>query len=96
MAGIMAELLDLDRVGIHDNFFELGGHSLLATQFIARVNRVFGRALPLRVLFEHPSVAALAEHLIDEQVDGVDGDVLARIMDEVDGLSDHEISELLG
>ncbi len=57
LAGIWAEVLGVERVGIYDNFFELGGHSLLATQVVARVLDV---DLPLTSLFESPTIAALA------------------------------------
>jgi amino acid adenylation domain-containing protein len=63
VAGTWAEILKLERVGIHDNFFELGGHSLLATQVISRLRESFNVALPLRSIFESPTVAGLAERV---------------------------------
>ena len=48
-------------MGIHDNFFELGGHSLLATQVISRVRKTFAVDIPLRNLFEEPTIANLSK-----------------------------------
>jgi amino acid adenylation domain-containing protein len=59
VAAIVASVLKLDRVSIYDNFFELGGHSLLATQVISRLHRTFSVQLPMRSLFESPTVAEL-------------------------------------
>ncbi|HET6377221.1 MAG TPA: amino acid adenylation domain-containing protein [Methylocella sp.] len=60
LAGIWAGLLNCGRVGRHSNFFELGGHSLLATQAVARANSRFGLKLPLRAIFDAPTLAAFA------------------------------------
>jgi len=60
LTAIWGNVLGLDEIGVHDNFFELGGHSLLATQVISRVNGAFGVTVPLRDLFEAPTVAESA------------------------------------
>ena len=63
LAAIWAEMLKLQHTGIHDNFFELGGHSLLATQLISRVREELNIDLPLRAIFEAPTVEGLGAQI---------------------------------
>jgi amino acid adenylation domain-containing protein len=68
LAAIWSEVLQTDRVGVHDNFFESGGHSLLAMQIVSRMREFFPVSLPVRVLFECPTVAELAECLLSREL----------------------------
>ena len=58
-------MLNVKNTSVRDNFFELGGHSLLITQLISRIRETFGVALPIRAVFEAPTIASLSG-LIDE------------------------------
>src|SRR5207247_8505156 len=90
VADIWATLLKVDDVGVHDNFFDLGGHSLLATQVVSRMRQVFQTEIPLRSLFESPTVAALAERIDTARMDDT-----TRLLAELEQLSDDEAERLL-
>jgi len=96
VAGIWAEVLGVERVGVLDNFFELGGHSLLATQVISRVQEAFQVEVPLRSMFESPTVAGLAVSL--ETIGGVAPQDLIKIAEallQVNELSADEVKMML-
>ena len=63
LAQIWSELLTIERIGVHDNFFDLGGHSLLATRLFVRIRDQMGLELPLRAIFEEPTIAELATRI---------------------------------
>ena len=72
LAGIWAEVLEIERVGRHDNFFELGGHSLLAVRVISRLRQSLSVEVAIRDLFTRPVLALLAEHIISVQLQQFD------------------------
>ena len=63
LAAIWCDVLGIAQVGVHDNFFALGGHSLLATQVISRIRQTFSVEIPLRAIFETPTVEGLASQI---------------------------------
>lgn len=95
LVGIWQEVLKMDRVGVTDNFFELGGHSLLATQIISRIRSTFKVQMPLHSFLESPTVAGLAEKLGQCPAAESEEEEMARLLKELDGVSDEEAERLL-
>ena len=78
LAQIWIELLKLEKAGVHDDFFDSGGHSLLATRLVSRIRRAFDVEVPLRAVFEGPTIAALSRlvyGLEQQKLSAVDGAV---------------------
>ena len=94
LAAIWSEVLGVKPIGIHDNFFELGGHSLLATQVMSRVRDAYYVEIPLRRLFEGPTVAELAITIVQAQAEQTDDEEMLRLLADLDQLSESEAQRL--
>jgi amino acid adenylation domain-containing protein len=90
LATIWQEALDVERIGVRDNFFELGGHSLVLTQVAARVRQGFGVELPLRSLFNAPTIEGMVRAIAARHVETGDPTVVAQVLDELWRLSPDE------
>jgi acyl-CoA synthetase (AMP-forming)/AMP-acid ligase II len=84
---IWADVLGLDCVGVHDNFLDLGGHSLAATRIISRVVKIFPLELPVRSLFDSPTVAEMSEIIVHAQASPLD---IETILSELESTAEKE------
>jgi acyl-coenzyme A synthetase/AMP-(fatty) acid ligase/acyl carrier protein len=96
LAEIWAEVLSLDRVGVHDNFFDLGGHSLAAARVVSQVIKQFRLELPLQSLFKAPTVAEMAAVIDERQKNRLTEEELERILTELETMSEEEAKKLGG
>jgi acyl carrier protein len=96
LSRVWIELLNLERVSIDDNFFELGGHSLLATQLVSRLRDAFEVEVPVRSVFEAPTIAQLAVVIAQRQAEQVkDREDINRMLAELEQLPEDEARQLL-
>ena len=85
LAEIWREVLDLKQVGVQDNFFELGGHSLLAMRLNTRLRDTFQVEIPLRSIFENPTVAGIADRILKSLLKDMEPEAMALLEAEIEG-----------
>ena len=90
VARIFSQALGIGEVGIYDDFFILGGHSLLVIQVINRVNKAFQIELPVRALFDGPTVSSLVNAIVEKQAGQFEDDVLSRLLEDMEVAPGHE------
>jgi amino acid adenylation domain-containing protein len=95
LTAIWSEVLQREQVSMHDDFFDLGGHSLLAIQVLSRVRSTFQVELPVRQLFETPTVAGLATAIAQGLAARADQEEMARLVAELEDLSEERTQFLL-
>jgi len=95
LCAIWGDVLGLDEVGIHDHFLELGGNSLLASQVVSRIIETLHLNLPLRALFEAPTVVGVAAAIAEALERRPDREERGRILEELEQLSEDEAKRLL-
>jgi amino acid adenylation domain-containing protein len=95
IAGVAAEVLGVERVGLRDNFFALGGHSLLATQLVSRLTQTHGVPVTLQMVFDAADFGELADRVVEAGLAAADAGLLDDALREMEGLSPEEIQALL-
>jgi amino acid adenylation domain-containing protein len=88
VAQIFREVLKVEKVGIYDDFFALGGHSLLVTQVISRANSAFQIKLPIRTLFNSPTVEGLVVAIVERQAEQLADDDLSQLLADLADLKE--------
>jgi phthiocerol/phenolphthiocerol synthesis type-I polyketide synthase E len=92
LAEMWQELLGIDRIGMHEDFFGLGGNSLLSIQIIARLRKLFNVEVAMTAIFEATTISALAEMIMEMQLEAANMEELEALLREIEGLSDEEIT----
>ncbi|QDV56592.1 non-ribosomal peptide synthetase [Rosistilla oblonga] len=95
VANLWQEVLQTGPIGRDVSFFELGGNSLQAAQLLSRLRDQFEAKIPLRLLYDSPTIAAIAESIVQDQLQQADIDEI-RMLEELESLSDEEVQRRLG
>ncbi len=97
IAATWQQLLGIEPIGIYDDFFDLGGNSLMGTQLISQLRDAFQVELPLRSLFEDPTISGVAKIIEEQQEEQKDSDItkVAALLQQMENMDDDEVKKLL-
>jgi SAM-dependent methyltransferase/acyl carrier protein len=95
LATVWCDVLGVEKIGAEDNFFELGGHSLLATQLISRLRESFRMEIPLRCLFDAPTIGKLAQAMVAYETKPGQLDRTAKVLNRLSTMSPEELEQAL-
>jgi acyl transferase domain-containing protein/2-polyprenyl-3-methyl-5-hydroxy-6-metoxy-1,4-benzoquinol methylase/acyl carrier protein len=95
LAEVWQQLLGIEQIGIHDNFFELGGDSLFATQLVSQLCKVFQVELSYKGFFNGPTVAELAEVIVQKLAEQTNLEELAKALADIEQLSENEVHAIM-
>lgn len=95
LAAIWCEVLNINKVGINDSFFEIGGHSLLLTRLASRISHKFNVDIPLKVLFDTPTIVQMTSAIAVRQIEQDNSEDLDEIITDLENLTDAELQMLL-
>jgi surfactin family lipopeptide synthetase C len=95
LAKFWREVLAIDEIGVEDNFFDLGGHSLAASRVISRLIKTFQLELPIKALFESPTVAEMAAIIMENLAKLASEETLNRMLNEVEAMTEEEAEKQL-
>src|SRR5258708_4294288 len=90
---IFAEVLNQKRIGIHDNFFHRGGNSLLVVRVVNQIREEFDVEVAMGTFFSGPTVARLAQLIIEQQIQKKDTDEVSALLDRLENLSADEVKK---
>ncbi len=95
VAGVWQNLLGIGQIGIYDDFFDLGGNSLMGTQLISRLRDTFKVELPIRALFEDPTISGVCKVIEQEKDSGSGDDDMSRMLKELEEMDSSDVQEML-
>jgi len=92
---LWAEIIGIEKVGVNDNFFDLGGHSLLATRIISRIRKLFSIPVPLRSIFEFPTITEFSDYILTLEVSPGQIEIISDVIVSIQNMSPEEIASRL-